>query len=370
MGLAQGPPLKSQSVVPYLLRQMYEFEMYVQIILFLASLGSCCTLKVLTMVTLQNEHDLTKMSIFRAVALDNRIRFCDATNTTCALHNLRLPMHAKLSKMEVISSELFLESLAPEPQQIVWLDADALITAPTHNMATVMHCQDGGDLGLAHDYQHNSKFNSGVMFLCPTEKTAQFVSRVVQRMSQQKKGSDQRVVNRLISSRAVPDLRVVVLDRVKINAFPSIAHSAQEWAAMQLPAGDQDIETKIVHFAGQFGGGDLTTGKEEEGVLLLSTIEFLQCHLTFLRLLAPKPLKQTIQFRLANAPEGLHCVAVSRDRAVRIVDEAAQALKVCAKQVSSVFDDILREIQSKNCLRIAKNSIEQLWRCSRMKELP
>ena len=51
---------------------------------------------------------------------------------------------------------------------------------------------------------------------------------------------------------------------------------------MQRGEGDEEAHSKLVHFAGQYGGADNETGELDSAVMLISFKEFATRHLTFL----------------------------------------------------------------------------------------
>ena len=333
-------------------------------------------LKLLTLVTLDNENELNnKVVLFKSIAIDNRIRFCHLNSraTTCSLfYSNNSPREAKLAKMSAVSEALFLEASREQqqptnPDPLLWLDADALITSPRHDFSTAVSCAST-DIALSKDIgQYSNKFNSGVMILCPKLRTISLISKVVERMTQFGKKSDQKVLNRVLGSKAVANVTVADLPRIEFNAFPTIA--GDEWALLRNPKGDEvPGKTKIVHFAGQFGGADLTTGKADDpGVLLLSSREFLRRHLAFLRLCladqgdhAAKP----IPFALANAPGQASCTAVGTDRAISLLESQSQVLSSCLDRSSQVFDDNARDRIAQACLKGVRDAVAGLWSCA------
>jgi len=326
-------------------------------------------LKIVTLVATDRHDDPTfsnKATLFGTLAIDNRVRYCFAQpeNVTCSLYNHRqVAEHPKRLKLETISYEVFLSMTAEKPSPILWLDADALIIRPNLDMSNV--CSDGYDVGLAHDLGNSmgkTQLNTGVILFCPTERAVQLINRAVQRMSQLAKVSDQRVFNRLIGKNVVANLKIKVLPRELYNAFPQV--NSQSWNIMKQPEGDEGQFTEIVHFAGQFSGEDVETGKITDFELLLTSFqEFLTRHLTFLRSLSNSDIP--ISFKVVNAPL-LSCSAISTSQAIKIVQDASDSIRVCLSFVSEVFDDIERSQRSRSCLTKAKGKIEKLWSCTKI----
>ena len=322
-------------------------------------------IKIVTLVVVRQDDPTfsNKTTLFGTIAIDNRVRYCSAQpeNVTCSLYNHKqVAEHPKRLKLETISYEVFLSMTAENPSPILWLDADALIIRPISEMSRV--CADGYDVGLANDLAKSmgrTQLNSGVVLFCPTERAVQLINRAVQRMSQLAKVSDQRVLNRLIGKNVVANLKLKVMPRELYNAFPQV--NSHSWIIMKQPKGDEDDLTKIVHFAGQFSGEDIETGKITDFELLLKSLqEFLTRHMMFLCGLSYTD--NPISFKVVNAPL-LSCTATSNSQAIKIVQDASDTIRLCLRLVSEVFDDIERSERSRSCLTKAKNTIEKLWYC-------
>ena len=94
------------------------------------------------------------------------------------------------------------------------------------------------------------RFNTGVMIINNNEKTLQLFKKIYEQglqMSQQSV-SDQKLLNIHIKEVMHYNDDILVLDRVKYNAFPLV--SDRLYLDMGLPQGDETSDSRVVHFAG------------------------------------------------------------------------------------------------------------------------
>jgi hypothetical protein len=151
------------------------------------------------------------------------------------------------------------------------------------------------------------------------------------------------------------------LSRVAYNAFPAMTSYANGdvWSKLGKLHGDETAATKVVHFAGIYGGISVETGQPDFLLTLLSVREFVQRHLYFLKELQRKELKQSPE-RVAITKNKIvgyirsrmnsSSVLVSTSQAITIVQSVIELLDLCLDRVFAMFDVDLAEREALQCL--------------------
>ena len=222
------------------------------------------------------ESAISKSRLLAPLVLDNRRRYCSLTNIHLVEETLKAGSEAsaKKFKTEVIARVL---KKAIEEESCLWLDNDVLIVDPKWEafdsklkMKDIAMCKDEGD---------DDRYQSGVIYARANGATRAFFDDLALQMKQE--SSDQRTLNGLLQKKnKVVGVTITDLNKSIYNAFPHI--SSAEWKNMQRGEGDEEAHSKLVHFAGQYGGADSETGKVDSMVMLISFKEFASRHLTFL----------------------------------------------------------------------------------------
>jgi tRNA (uracil-5-)-methyltransferase len=311
-------------------------------------------------------HGVGKFDTLKNIAVDNRLRYCQFHNatTSCAIYTVQ-SSNPRLTKLETISAELFqsVSSGSGLRRVILYLDLDTLIIDPRITFDHTLSSDDT-DVGMALDLDAPG-YNTGVVFLRANSRNFAFISEAIKSMNHHGKRSDQRVINRLLSKTA-PRVVIATLPRTLYNAYPVFSDERKAmWSTMRLPVGDETSSSLLVHFAGQFAGGQLENGKADPLLLLLAAEEFFLRHLSFLRRVEESSERSIPQrFVLDRQSSKVICYPVTISIAIKIVEQAKTALGLCITKAVAIFDDTERELIATKCLRQAGTSTRKLRVCT------
>jgi hypothetical protein len=224
-----------------------------------------------------------KALAFASISLDNKLRYCMLHEKTCVLASgpdlrSRFPQWQKIAWIRHLLSLTSASSLRSDVARegvvgsVILMDLDALIVDPQMDVMLYR------DFGACADVSSDA-FNSGVLFVRNTHWSRALFNKIWDHNDDGRGESDQRSLNAILHQVTNTELEKHVerLDRRIYNAFPeTIDHSARD-----AVYGGETNETKVVHFAGTYGGASPEGATDWMSLLDAFTL-FAKRHRTFL----------------------------------------------------------------------------------------
>jgi len=285
---------------------------------------TCAMQDVVLTIALRGD---AKSSLLRALALDNKLRYCAHWAVSCQVEEGQarsdsIPSagaaadataHAATAKALKLTGLLraLQVQAAAEPQPgasalaekqksyVLALDLDAVITDPGVDLFALARASAeagagaGASLLLTRDLQqaHNKAdagdtgYQTGVIFARRGAESVQLLQQAVEHMHTHMaaggEGSDQKALNAVLAACRTPAScrHVHELRKSEFNAFAAVGSTEttrRMWDLMQLPRGDEILgkgdtaradamphASHIVHFAGVYGGADANVAVQD-----------------------------------------------------------------------------------------------------------
>jgi len=193
---------------------------------------------------------------------------------------------------------------------ILYLDTDTIIMNSTVNLIDELsHISSEGDIFISSDIiPYQDRFQTGVLLLrqsAPVRYMFNYLNTKIhhhrmtsfQENNKNSLESDQNLLNNYLNCKLsnhatnssffrickfnnVMPIKVVNISRVMWNSFPSLP---SPWQQMGLPKGDENTQlSRIVHFAGVYGGISIENGRPNYLATLLAVKGFIDRHIQFL----------------------------------------------------------------------------------------
>jgi len=361
-----------------------------------------------------NQYGAYKSHSFVPIFLDNKLRYCSYWNITCVLGTTSLDY--KLKSARFLKIYWIIRLLRRGFQYILVMDMDTLFLDPTHAINLTALLPKGRYLALSPDlslnnlspssWDHTERYihkyssqsslpfsiNTGVMLIRYHPLIYRFFSSVYRlsyslshtsiHVSDTRllalRDSDQTAILFLLtrshthkstmnlssktSNKSILSL-ITVLNKQQYNAYPTMPYL---WSIMRRRPGDQRRDTKIVHFAGEYGGSDIETGKPDILTTLLSLVTICNTHHLFL-------LKCAEMEKREREKESKRETSLKRKRsnmnlsvAISGLNQTINSLQHCVKECYSmlILHDAIQ--RAEGCVRRAVIDIRRVMRVNYM----
>lgn len=341
-----------------------------------------------------------KSKLFSTISLDNKIRYCQFHGIRCIVAK-RTGMELSMSSDPTMLSSRILKlywinRLLRHDRYfdvLIYLDLDTVILDPllginafeSEKVAVASQKYEAEisskSFGLTPDFgEYHARFQSGAMWIKPTNLTISLFSTIMEELSLQATNSsvsqsDQLLINEYIRDRLSEQAilsEIQNVSRVKFNAFPRL--SELSWSSMGLPLGDEQLGvSQIIHFAGVFGGVSSEDGLPDPLPTLLAVKGFMQRHLTFLQKLATRESQAQAQSRSRTythnmgisqhrnwSPTRPPVVMMNTAESMEVLRRAISYIDTCASTVFTMFDLEGANTRALQCLKITYNACRKL----------
>ena len=225
------------------------------------------------------EYGELKSAYVYPVSIDNKARYC-------ALHGCTLVVGGPLAEAAGRSARwlkiAWLRQSLSRFQLLVWMDLDAIFAQHKDSLETII--DPAFDLHVTYDFGREDKINTGFFALKASKWSAGFLDAVWEHNDSGLGLSDQASINFVLDQLSDSERarRVKVYPRSLLNSFPQVSFIPVEDYQLPRAQGDEEQNSLVTHFAGQFGGARAYDGNTPPLMLLQFMNLLLHRHLLFL----------------------------------------------------------------------------------------
>ncbi|CAH0379110.1 unnamed protein product [Pelagomonas calceolata] len=263
-----------------------------------------------------SEYGELKAAYVYTTSIDNKQRYCAVNRCELVVGADRKETSNRSARWTKVA---WLREILPQYDWVVWTDVDCFFTR-TDDVVDVFDA--AYDVHFTLDSGSEERVNTGFFALRNTQWSRDFLEQVWTDNDGGEGLSDQRSFNTVLNglSKDEHQRHVKLYSKSILNAFPSgTNYVATEDYEPPTPDGDETSETRVIHYAGQFGGARNSDGATPPTML----VQFLDL------LLARHALY------LTKVPDMKHERLRSVSDASKLISDARAALANCLKALKT-----------------------------------
>jgi len=263
-------------------------------------------------VAASSEYGELKAAYVYATSVDNKQRYCVVNGCELIVGGDRRETRDRSARWTKVA---WLREVLPLYDWVVWTDLDCFFTG-TQDVVDLLDATY--DVHFTLDSGEEERVNTGFFALRNTQWSRAFLEDVWADNDNGEGLSDQRSFNTILNRLTTIDhtTHVKLYSKSILNAFPALTnYIATEDYEPPTTAGDETLDSRVIHYAGQFGGARNSDGATPPTMLVQFLDLLLERHAAFLETL----------------PAINHPRLRSVGDAARLVAGARSSLKACLK---------------------------------------